>query len=81
MRNAETAVISRVAIISFIWIEIQSRHASSTAWISESHISRDARTVSIKIEGEQHRSMIGKPNFFINVTARLLLQNKAGGRA
>lgn len=46
VRNVETAVVSRTAVVSSVRIEIQSGHASSAARLLEPHVSCDARTVS-----------------------------------
>jgi len=55
MWNDKTTVISRTAIVSFVRTEIQSRHASSAARFSGPHVSRDARTVSKKLQRERKR--------------------------
>jgi len=85
MWNDKTTVVSRTAIVSFVRTEIQSRHASSAARFPGPYVSRDARTVSKKIQRERKRERereqkkekedssserLGMPNFFINAASR-----------
>jgi len=81
MRDAETAVVPRIAILSSLRTEIQSGHARSAARLAGPHVSRDARTVSKRSGKERTGASPKLPGFFINAAAAVLVffQVEAGG--